>query len=120
MTTKRILFALLLLMALDGALDATYSASGAEQPLGWSMALTLTFSFLCFAWYRNDSDARHYARSRWLNTGMVVLSVIAMPYYLVRSRAPGERLRAVLRCAGFAILMVLASAVGMVLSGHAF
>ncbi|MFL6673227.1 MAG: hypothetical protein ACJ8LG_08055 [Massilia sp.] len=119
MTSKPILFAILLLMVLDGALDATYSDSGGEQPLGWSMALTVTFSFLCFAWYRQDSEVRHYPRSRWLNTAMVVLSVIAMPYYLVRSRASGERLRAILRCAGFALLMVLASAVGMVLSGHA-
>jgi hypothetical protein len=120
MTTKRILIAMLILMVLDGALDATYAARHQEQPLGWSMALTLTFSFLCFAWYRHDSDARHFARSRWLNTGVVVLSVIAMPYYLVRSRAPGQRLRAILRCGGFALLMVLASAVGMVLSGHGY
>lgn len=118
MTPKRILIALLLLMLLDGLLDATYDAGGQETPIGWSLALALSFSFLCFAWYRQDSDARHYARSRWLNTGMVVLTVLAMPYYLLRSRPPGQKLRAILKCAGFALLMVLATATGMVLSGH--
>jgi hypothetical protein len=119
MTPKRILIALLLLMVLDGLLDATYDAGGQETPIGWSLALALSFSFLCFAWYRHDSDARHYARSRWLNTGMVVLTVLAMPYYLLRSRPRGQKLRAILKCAGFALLMVLATAIGMVLSGHA-
>jgi hypothetical protein len=120
MTAKRIPLALiLLLMVLEGALDATYEASGMEPPIGWSLALALSFSFLCFAWYRRDSDERHYRRTRWLNTAMVVLSVFAMPYYLWRSRPAREKLRALLRCAGFALLMVLATAVGMVLSGHA-
>jgi hypothetical protein len=120
MTPKRILFALLALMALDGALDATYAASDLPQPLGWSLSLGLCFSFLCFAWYRHDSDGRHFVRSRWLNIGMIILTVIAMPYYLVRSRQPGQKLRAIGKCVGFAVLLVLASAVGMVLSGHAF
>jgi peptidoglycan/LPS O-acetylase OafA/YrhL len=120
MTPKRIPLALiLLLMVLEGALDATYDADDMEPPIGWSLALALSFSFLCFAWYRRDSDERRYLRSRWLNTGMVVLSVFAMPYYLWRSRPDGEKLRALLRCAGFALLMVLATAVGMVLSGNA-
>jgi O-antigen/teichoic acid export membrane protein len=120
MTQKLIPMALiLLLMVLEGALDATYEAGGLDTPIGWSLALALSFSFLCFLWYRRDSDERHYARSRWLNTGMVVLSVFAMPYYLWRSRPPGQKVRALLRCAGFALLMVLATAVGMLLSGHA-
>jgi hypothetical protein len=120
MTPKRILIALLMLMALDGALDATYAANDLPQPLGWSLSLGLSFSFLCFAWYRHDSDDRHFARSRWLNMGMVILTLFAMPYYLVRSRQRGQKLRAIGKCAGFAVLLVLASAVGMVLSGHAF
>jgi O-antigen/teichoic acid export membrane protein len=119
MTPKRILIALFFLMMVDGAIDATYSAGAEEAPIGWSLALALTFSFLCFVWYRHDSDERHYARSRWLNIGMVVLTVFAMPYYLARSRPRGQKLRALARCAGFALLLVLATAIGMVLSGHA-
>jgi cytochrome bd-type quinol oxidase subunit 2 len=119
MTPKRTLIALFLLMAVNGAIDATYRARGAQLPLGWTLPLALVFSFLCFVWYRMDSDKRHFTRSPWLNSSMVVLVAIAMPYYLLRSRRPGERLRALLRCAGFAVLLVLATAVGALLSGHA-
>jgi hypothetical protein len=119
MTQKRILIMLFLLMVADGAIEATSSVGGGEAPIGWSLALALAFSFLCFVWYRHDSEARHYPRSRWLNIGMVVLVVFAMPYYLVRSRPRGEKLRALARCAGFALLLVLGTAIGMVLSGHA-
>jgi purine-cytosine permease-like protein len=118
MTPNRILLALLPLMMLDGALDATYDALGHQTPIGWTLAVSITFSFLCFAWYRYDSDERHYARSRWLNTGMLVLIVFALPYYLVRSRPRGARLRAILKCVGFALLLLLATAAGMLLSGH--
>jgi hypothetical protein len=119
MTPKRILIALLLLMVLVGVIEAPYESAGREPPIGWSLAVTLAFSFLCFAWYRQDSDLRHYKRSRWLNSGMVVLTVVAMPYYLLRSRPRGQKLRALFRCLGFSVLLFLATATGMVLSGHA-
>jgi hypothetical protein len=119
MTKKRILIALFLLMVAHGAIVATSGAGAGEAPIAWSLVLDLVFSFLCFVWYRHDSDERHYPRSRWLNIGMVVLVMFAMPYYLVRSRPRGEKLRALARCAGFSLLLVLGTAVGMVLSGHA-
>jgi hypothetical protein len=118
MTQKRILFVMLLLMVVDGYIDATYSASGQAQPLAWSIPLTLCFSFLTFLWYRRDSDERQYRRSRWLNIGIILLTPFTVPYYLLRSRPRGEKLRALLKCAGFAGLIVLAAAVGMVLTGH--
>jgi peptidoglycan/LPS O-acetylase OafA/YrhL len=119
MTRHRILIVLLLLMVLDGALDATYAARGQDQPLAWSAPLTLCVSFLGFLWYRIDSDERRYPRSRWLNIGVIILTIVAVPYYLVRSRPAGQKLRALLKCVGFALLMVLCAAVGMLLSGHA-
>jgi hypothetical protein len=118
MTQKRILAAALLLMVLDGFVDATYGASGGSQPLAWSIPLTLAFSFLIFTWYRRDSDERQYRRSRWLNIGIILLTPVAVPYYLLRSRPRGQKLRALLKCAGFAVLMVLGAAAGMVLTGH--
>jgi hypothetical protein len=119
MTKKRILIALLLLMVLNGALDATYGGDPDAGPGAWGLLLGLCISFLTFAWYRYDSDERQYARSRWLNIGILVLTMFALPYYLVRSRPRGQKLRALARCAGFALLLVLATAIGMVMSGHA-
>jgi phosphatidylglycerophosphate synthase len=119
MTRKQILIAILLVMVLDGALDASYAAEGMSQPLAWSAPLTLCVSFLSFLWYRIDSDERNYTRSRWLNIAMIVLAIVAMPYYLLRSRPKGQRMRALLKCLGFAVLMVVSTAVGAVLSGNA-
>jgi hypothetical protein len=118
MSQKRILIFILLLMVLDGFIDATYATHGFDQPLAWSLPLTLVFSFLTFLWYRRDSDQCNYRRSRWLNVGIIALSPVVLPYYLLRSRPHGQKLRALLRCVGFVVLMVLASAVGMILTGH--
>ena len=41
---------------------------------------------LVFLWYRLDSDERLYQRSVWLNVSIIAISVIALPYYLFRSR----------------------------------
>jgi formate-dependent nitrite reductase membrane component NrfD len=90
MTRKQILIAILLVMVLDGAVDASYAASGMSQPPQWSVPLTLCVSFLGFLWYRIDSDERNYKRSRGLNTAMIVLTILAMPYYLLRSRPRGD------------------------------
>jgi peptidoglycan/LPS O-acetylase OafA/YrhL len=118
MNQKRILIAMLLLMVLDGFIDASYAADGLDQPAAWSIPLTLCFSFLTFLWYRHDSDRVGYARSRWLNIAIILASPVSVPYYLLRSRPAGQKLRALLKCAGFALLMVLCAAIGMVLTGH--
>jgi hypothetical protein len=41
---------------------------------------------LIFLWYRADSDARNYKRSALLNTSVVALALVALPYYFFRSR----------------------------------
>jgi peptidoglycan/LPS O-acetylase OafA/YrhL len=117
MTRKQTLIAILILMALDGAVDANYAAQDLSQPLVWSVPLTLCVSFLAFLWYRSDSDERNYKRSSLLNICIIFLVMFAMPYYLLRSRPRGEKLRALLRCLGFAALMVLSTALGSVLGG---
>ncbi|TFW32960.1 hypothetical protein [Massilia horti] len=119
MTSKRVLIIMLVMIGFFSGLDAAYRASGLPQSLGWNLSLELALNFLGFAWYRYDSDARHYIRSRWLNVCIVGLMPFAVPYYLVRSRQRGEKLRAIFKCAGFAFLMLLASAVGVLLGRHA-
>jgi hypothetical protein len=62
-------------------------------------------SYLCFRWYRADSDARGYRRSRGLDVAMVAFTAGALPYYLMRSRGQDERLRAL---AGYAASVTVA------------
>lgn len=93
-----------------GVIDARETAQGIDTSW-WDIASTLLFSFLCFWWYRIDSDLRRYRRSRWLNVGIVMLAIVAVPYYLVRSRPAGQRGRALLGLAGF-VLVLAAGTVG--------
>lgn len=116
MSSRALLFAIGALMVLNGAVETHYEAAG-TPPIGWTLGLALAFSFLVFAWYRHDSDEQGYRRSIWLNMGVLVASPLAVPYYLLRSRPAGRRLRAILRLAGFAVLMVLATAAGMIAAG---
>ena len=78
---------------------------------------TLVFAvlqnFLPFYWYRLDSDLRAFARSRLMNFGVVFLGPLVIPIYLLRSRAHGQRLRALLRFLGFSLLLVLAVVLGL-------
>lgn len=46
----------------------------------------LAQAFLIFLWYRLDAGKRGYRRSRLLNTGIAGFTILALPYYLFRTR----------------------------------
>jgi hypothetical protein len=50
-----------------------------------------------------------------MSTGVVTLPPVALPIYLLRSRPRGQRAGALLRCAGFFLLMLVATEAGTVL-----
>lgn len=78
-----------------------------------SLLFALLQNFLPFYWYRLDSDLRGFPRSRWMNFGIVFMTPLVMPIYLLRSRARGQRGRALLRFLGFALLLLLLTGVGL-------
>jgi len=39
-----------------------------------------------FVWYRLDAEERGYPRSPLLNVGVIAITVLALPYYLFRTR----------------------------------
>jgi hypothetical protein len=112
---KQALIALLFTAVLGGALNGFASSHHAAQPLVWTYAIDFASSFLCFVWYCRDGDARAFIRSRWLSVAMVTANVLAVPYYLWRSRPQGQRWRAILRYIGFAALLAILTGVGFVL-----
>jgi len=114
MTRKHFLITILLLVALEGIVEPASRAQ--SHLLAFSIALALCSNFFCFAWYRHDRDERNYPRSLLLNMGIIAVVYIAMPYYLVRSRPRGQKLRALLRLAGFVLLMILSAVLGLVIS----
>jgi hypothetical protein len=109
MSHTRTLFWILLLMAGTGLMDGPGREDGADLHLPAGLA----FSYLCFLWYRADSDARGFLRSRWLSMGVVVFTPGALPYYLLRSRKDGERGQALMGYAGCLALVALAAWVGV-------
>lgn len=108
MSQARILFWIMVLM-----LGMGLAEGGGGPDSDARLILGLTVTYLCFLWYRADSDARGYRRSGWLSVGVVAFALGAIPYYLMRSRAEGERRRAVMVFAACALLALLVERIGM-------
>ena len=119
MRAKHVLGILLAFDVLAGALDARDMALHTAASLVPG-ATTLVLSFLCFYWYRLDSEERGYRRNKWLTTGVVMFALVGVPYYLARSRAAGHKARALLRFAGFALLQLVAVFIGGVAGAIVF
>ena len=112
MKPKHALTALLVLIASLGSVLAFLEARGIAEPSVLQMGSTLAFSALTFWWFWLDSEAHAYKRSPFLNVGMIAIGLIAVPYYLLRSRPKGARLSALGKLLGFIFLLVGALIVG--------
>ena len=112
MTPKNTLWALLALMFACGMADALYAATHLETHAWWALLCAFMLNFLPYYWYRLDSDARLFRRSRWMNTAVVGVSPLGIPLYLLRSRPRGDRLGSLARMSGFVLLMAGASVAG--------
>ncbi len=112
MTPKNTLLALLALMFASGLAEAMYDASHMRMPIWWALFSGLLGNFLPYYWYRLDSEARRFRRSRWMSSAVVGVSPIGIPLYLLRSRPQGSRLGSLARMSGFLVLMLGAMIVG--------
>lgn len=82
---KSLLLAFLLLPFIGGIFDFAVR----DKPDVYSVyGLVITFMTIgiMFWWYQKDSNKYNYKRSIFLNIMMVAITIIALPYYLVRSR----------------------------------
>jgi hypothetical protein len=112
----RPLYLLLALLVLGPALSGHLHARAVASAPLWDFLNGLLFSFTAFVWYCRDSDARGYRRSLMRNIGFNSFALVFVPYYIVRSRAAGQKGRALLRFAGFGMLMLVATLIGAGLS----
>ncbi len=113
MNPKRVLHGLLIVTLLDAMIDPGAASDAAASP--WillSLGLALLSNFLGFYWYRLDSEERRYRRSRWMSSAIVTAMPFAMPYYLVRSRPKGRKLRSLSRFVAYLLLMLGAAIAG--------
>lgn len=112
MQPKHALVAILVLIGALGAVLAFLEARGIAEPRALQIGSSIAFSVLTFWWFWLDSEARSYRRSPFLSVGVVALGLFAVPYYIVRSRARGTRLRALGKLVGFVFMLVGALMVG--------
>ena len=109
---KHILAAFLLLSAVNGGVDTYLDMHHIPEPGWWLISSSLLAMGIVFAWYHSDSNARGYPRSRWLNISMVMVSLLALPYYLIRSRPEGQKLKVLMKYFGFCLLSILCQVIG--------
>ena len=107
------LLLLLGVLALGQIIEGYWLAQHQYPPPLWHVLNALMGSYIPFVWFCRDSDAHHYRRSKLRNIGFLFCSFVFVPYYLVRSRAAGQKWRALLRLAGYCFLMLAATATGM-------
>lgn len=113
MSSKRILLVLLAYAIALSAFLTYLDMRGIVEPAWVALATSLVFSAMIFAWYLADSNERAYRRTALFNVVVVLISIIAVPYYLLRSRPRGQRLKAIVHMLGFFALMLT----GMLLGG---
>jgi hypothetical protein len=112
MSPRSILFLIAICSVGVSGISTYFSVRRIAEPEWWIICTTVVFSMLIFWWYWLDSESRSYRRSALLSMAIVAIALFAVPYYVLRSRAKGERLRALKKLVGFVGILVLASAFG--------
>jgi hypothetical protein len=100
-----------------GTIEGTIGV-GARTPGLLQFSEGLIFSFILFYWFMVDSTIKSYNPSRFLKFMVVVLAVIALPWYIIRTRGLRQSVRSFMYALGVLILSDGAqSIVTMVISG---
>jgi len=112
MKPNRVLMLLLLYISALSGMTSYLEVRGIEEP-PWSVIVTMLLSSsLIVWWYWADSTSRSYRRSPLLNVAVIAVALVAVPYYLLRSREKGQRFKAISKLFGFLALVVGAAMVG--------
>jgi hypothetical protein len=85
---------LFLAVAVSGAFDGYHLARDEATPAPLNLALTFLLGAISFAWYYFDAARIPYKRAKLLDVVVIFFAPIAIPFYLVRSRPSGLRLKA--------------------------
>lgn len=92
-------------VAVSGAFDGYHLARNEVAPAPLNLALTFMLGGVSFAWYYFDAAQISYRRSKFLNVAVIFFAPIAIPFYLIRSRPRGSRLKAFCLFLGVFVLL---------------
>jgi hypothetical protein len=98
---------LLLLFTVIAAIGGYLDKHHIPEPRWWQFTTLILCNLCIFNWYYNDSISHEFKRTKWLNIFMVGLSCFAVPYYLIRSRKKGHKLKSIIHCIKFILLLTL-------------
>jgi len=107
MKSKTPLYAYFAILATCGVIAGFFVASNVNPPRLIEFAMMVSTTVLLYVWYYLDATERRYRRTVLLGGGVIMLPFIAVPYYLARSRAPGTRLKAILKFLGLGLLSIV-------------
>ncbi len=81
---QKVLVTIFLVSIMEGSVGQFFYPNSPIPPS--TLWLLMVFSLLIFLWYRIDAKQIEYPQSVVLNVGIVVLHLVALPYYFFRSR----------------------------------
>ncbi|WP_428423315.1 hypothetical protein [Methylibium sp.] len=99
--------AILALVVVYGVFVGHSTARWAPPPRIGDFLFMVSLTPLSYVWYFLDARERNYPRSSGLGAAVILMAMLAVPYYLVRSRPAGARLQAVLHYVGFVVLSLI-------------
>ena len=108
MRAKQLLWGIAALVASEGMMHGWASGVGGQVPSPMHLAYAICQAVLVYLWLRSDAHARGAPRSVSLSGWVIAVAVIGVPIYLWRSRANGQRIKALCRFALYVLLLAVA------------
>ncbi|MBQ0936898.1 hypothetical protein [Ideonella paludis] len=112
MNSKIILIVLFLTLGLSGACSGYYESHHRATPKAFDILFLAVSTVLVYRWYYLDAAARAYRRTALLGGAVIMLPLLALPYYLFRSRPTGQKMRALLGYFGLLVLAIVTIVLG--------
>ena len=112
MQNKTILILLFLTLGLSGACSEYYASHHRATPKAFDILFLVVSTVLVYRWYYLDAAARAYRRTALVGGAVIMLPLLALPYYLFRSRPTGQKLHALLEYFGLLVLAIVTIVLG--------
>ena len=102
-----------------GLLDGYFLMRNLATPRAFDFLFAIVVMIAAYLWYRRDSMARSYSGSTLLAGAIILISPLAIPFYLAKSREKGKKTKSILLFIGFIISAMLVGGGTIVLFGVA-